>query len=245
MFYINEISPATDPEWVELYTSETASLQNCTLYLHDTEDTNQKIIFTQDIKVENHFVVINKGEYSWTSNWLRNDGDTVRIKCADQEDKYTYSDPKDKTIGRNPDGTGEFFVLAQASEGSANAPPTPAPTPKPTETPKPTKHPPTDPPATLKPTPVPTSTPAVLSMTSKEVTPKSPLPTATTNNMPIIISETNDHVSVEPVQSPLSTGEQKETYMPYGFIGMGLIFLGAGAYPFLKKLYNKTHAPDS
>lgn len=235
MFFINEISPATDPEWVELYTSESASLQNCSLYLHDSEDTKQVITFSEGIKVENHFYVIKKGDFNWTSNWLNNSEDTVRIKCTDKEDKYTYSNLKGKTVGRNPDGIGEFYTLTESSEGTPNAPPTPAPTAKPTEVSQTTPLPTTDPPATTEPGVTITSAP----------------PTSLTPVLPAITEQRTSRPSIEtvqvkstPVNKTLVERDESSASSFYAFIAIGVLFLFAGVFPFLKKIYNDTHAQN-
>jgi len=230
---INEISPASDPEWVELYSQDNSSLQNCTLYLHGTEDTKQKIIFNDDIKVENYFVV-HKGEFNWTSNWLNNSGDTVKLKCPEYEDNYTYSDTGDETIGRNPDGSGSFFVLTSASEGSANSPPTPEPTAKPTPTPKVTLNPSPAVKATTSPTgtPVGTQKPSL----SPTFTPKPEVKAATiaySSSSPSPSAEVSS-VEVEQMSSPFS----------WLLIVAGLILVAAGAFPFVRKLYNEKYASD-
>lgn len=230
MFLINEISPASDPEWVELYTPETASLQNCTLYLHSTDDTKQKVVFTEDIKVENHFIVIKKGQYEWTSNWLNNSGDTVKIKCPSGEDSHSYEGVKGKVIGRSPDGTGNFFELSNTSEGSPNAPPTPSPTPKPTE-------------VIDTETPDPTSIVLASETESSEPTPiytPSETPEKELTRIPTIVTpapSSTDQNSPEPLP-------RRSPVLPISLVGIGSLFMGVAALPFAKKIYNEKHASN-
>lgn len=231
--FINEISPSSDPEWIELYASVDSNLQNCTLFLHDTEDTKQKIYFADPVALSaNSYFMVKKGERGWGSNWLNNSGDTVKLSCPSFNDSHTYSDSNGKTIGRSPDGNGNFFLLTAESPGAGNSPPTPSPTPKPTETPK-----------TPTPTPTLSPVPTVLSVATKTLTPKpSVLPSPqkpTTRPSPKSVTPTPS-ATAEP------TAENKST-SPFSFIliGLGVVLSGAGAYPIAKKIYNESHAEDT
>jgi len=155
---INEVSPASSPEWVELYKTAEGefSFDGCTLFLHDDESTTQKVTFsTSDL-----FGADEKyKQVSWTSSWLNNGGDTVILKCEIQLDRVTYGSgiTSTKSYGRIPDGTGDFTILDEATPGSSNSPSLPTPTPTPTPEPQPT---PTETEPTPTDTPTPTPTPA-------------------------------------------------------------------------------------
>ena len=142
---INEISPISNPEWVELYknTDGEVSLEDCILYLNENVDTSQKIVFTSSdiITSDEKFKLIQKGDYNWTTNWLNNNGDKVSLNCTWGEDSIAYGDhnpslgkPKEsETIGRSPDGSGNFYILDLATpEDNNSEPPAPSPTPTPT-----------------------------------------------------------------------------------------------------------------
>lgn len=171
---INEVLPNpkgedSGAEWVELYNigASPVSLMGCILYLHES-DNNQKIGFKDDDFIERYKVV------SWDDMWLNNSGDKVRLICSSYSDEVAYGDldeavvgsPKEEiTVGRNPDGTGSFYLLSSITLGEANSLPpssTPVPTDTPTLTPKPSPSPvPTSTPApTLTPTKIPTPSPA-------------------------------------------------------------------------------------
>jgi hypothetical protein len=143
---INEVNPSE--EWVELYNLEqsSTSLANCYLHLHQENYSGQKIIFSENDTVEK-FKLVQKGDYNWSSNWLKDNQDQVILKCADFSDMVDYGEdsasgveePTGKSLGRNPDGTGHFYILESSTPGSENssiAPPTATPTLKPTSTPK-------------------------------------------------------------------------------------------------------------
>lgn len=237
--FINEISPSTDPEWVELYATSDSNLQNCTLSFHDTEDTKQKIYFPDPVALPaNSYFMVKKGERGWGSNWLNNSGDTVKLNCPTFSDSHTYSDSNGKTIGRSPDGNGNFFVLTTESPGAGNSPPTPSPTPTPTETPK-------------TPSPTLTPVPTVLSVATKTLTPApkfSPSPTSNIKSHTTKPSANPSHRS--PTPSPLVTAEQKvlnksTSQFSFILIGLGVVLSGAGAYPIAKKIYNGSHDEDA
>ena len=135
-------------EWVELFNRDSSPepLNGCVLFLDDSA-TSQKVIFDNEDFVEKYKVI------SWDKSWLNNNGDQIRLECEDQVESVSYGDsegssleaPKDGiTFGRNPDGIGDFVILASATLGEPNsAPPTftPAPTDTLISTPKPTKTP--------------------------------------------------------------------------------------------------------
>lgn len=80
---INELSPQTNPEWVELYNpdEETCALSGITLYFADTTDTTQKIQFCSGTSLSGKTygrIVRPEGSY-----WLSNAGDTLLLKRED------------------------------------------------------------------------------------------------------------------------------------------------------------------
>ncbi len=163
---INEVSPASDPEWIELYSTDSTSvsLVGCKLQMGSI---SQSVSFSSsDVLTDQaRFKVIKKGVYpGWSSNWLNNSGDTINFTCPSNNDSLAYGNASGaiigtptsfQTIGRSPDGSQNFTILATVTEGSANPTPTPTPTltptPSPTDSPTPTITP------TKTPTPISTS----------------------------------------------------------------------------------------
>ncbi len=109
---INEISPVSNPEWVELYKNDygKVSLEGCILYLDGNPETSQKITFTSSdiIASDKRFKLVEWG----VSYRLNNNGDQVILDCPWGEDSIAYGDqnnallekPQDpETIGRSPD----------------------------------------------------------------------------------------------------------------------------------------------
>ncbi|HSX08943.1 MAG TPA: lamin tail domain-containing protein [Candidatus Saccharimonadales bacterium] len=151
---INEFLPhpsSGNREWVEFYIPDGASLSNCwidddTDFGSDSGSSAKEQITTVTSGSDSQHVI-----YELSSSMFNNDGDTIALFAPDGTliDQYSYaSDPGvDISIGRTPDATGGFQVLAGATRGSANSSakptdtPTPAPTDKPTKAPKSTETP--------------------------------------------------------------------------------------------------------
>jgi hypothetical protein len=163
---INEVLPNPSgeddgAEWVELYnmSSETVTLKGCTLYLHETNNS-QRVLFGEGDFVEKYKVV------SWDERWLNNNGDKVRLECAMFNDSFVYGGdngigaPREGiSLGRSPDGAGAFYILSAITLGEANSTP-PTSTPLPTNISTPTPRPTSTPRSTNTPAPtnVPTKT---------------------------------------------------------------------------------------
>ncbi len=136
-------------EWVEIANPDHIDLS--TFWIDDDES------FTEDTGSGAKKPLVNMNTdnpdypYLEFSSFFNNDGDKVVLFDANGNivDQYEYNqDPGiDKSIGRYPDGVGEFHILIAATKGSPNASllptdtPNPTPTDKPTSTPKPTKMP--------------------------------------------------------------------------------------------------------
>lgn len=149
--FINEVSPRSDPEWVELYgDQENTSLDGYTLFFDNNLEI-QKIELTGTIF--GFYRIINTGGL-----WLNNNGDDLTLKDGENiVDQISYGggggllevSEENPFLARSPDGGG-WILSSVSSEGSAN--PSPTNTPTPTHTPTPTSVPsPTD-------TPIPTPT---------------------------------------------------------------------------------------
>ena len=174
---INEFVPDSTQEWIEFFNSSASAdyikayyIDDDTDFLSDSGSSSKKLLTN-----------LNTGNPAFptvdTSSFLNNSGDWVVLFDQDGVliDQYQFaSGPgRDIPIGRYPDLTGAFSVLAYSTKADANsAPPTPVPTPAPIPTSVPTSAP--APTKTPTPTPTPTRTPVPsLSPT------KSPSPTPT------------------------------------------------------------------
>ncbi|GEM_PF-1469558 len=145
-------------EWVEFYHPEGADLASFWLdddtdFVSDTGSSAKKSLSTvANGKDTNHSYI------ELSSSMLNNDNDHIVLFDAQGNiiDQYEYTkDPgMDISIGRSPDGTGQFQILAAATKGEANTNPVPTstPTPLPTATNYPTAKTPTSP---KSPTPTP------------------------------------------------------------------------------------------
>lgn len=167
---INEvvIHPSSgNKEWVEFYNPDKIDISSYwidddTDFTNDSGNSSKKSL--QGIQGSD-----TQYPYFEVSSMFNNDGDHVVLFGSDGAivDQYEYSkDPgSDISIGRSPDGSGEFTVLATATKGSANSLPLPSSTPSPLPSPTPT-HTPTPSP---KPTPIksgPTLTPKPITQSS-------------------------------------------------------------------------------
>lgn len=220
---INEISPGSKPEWVELYkTSEGEfGLNSCVLYLHDNEESKQRV----DLNSEMFGAEQKYKKVTWTANWLNNGGDTVILKCAWGVSRVSYgSDVGAKTYGRSPDGGDSMNVLElptpegpnSAFLNSSTPSSAPLPSPTPTATPSPSLTP------SFTPSPV-----ASPSLTAVPLT--STLPTASVASAgPAVFGAEDANNNVPPVAVVLiATGG--------GLFGFGIISL-------LSKLHGKNSA---
>lgn len=141
---INEVSPVSTPEWVEIYNSGSNSTPLKEYSINFGSDS-QNLIFCENENIgANEYKII-----ELTSSWLANTGDVLSLKNGDDEiDKIGYGSgyslPKPdsvlKYITRSPDGSSSWILSSQSSRQgniiSFNCP-TPTPTPLPTSLPTP------------------------------------------------------------------------------------------------------------
>jgi len=260
---INEFLPhpsTGNKEWVELYVPDSMDVTNYwidddTDFANDSGSSTKKQIVSPTQGSDSRHVV-----FELSSSMFNNGGDTVALFTPDGAlvDQYTYSsDPgADISIGRTPDGTGDFQVLIFATHGSPNSSPkpadtaTPAPTDKPTTIPKPTRSTSSGQAATPKPAksaPVPTavsykmdqqvlSDSTVVSNTKKSnVFPQ----VSSAGAYPTSIFATNtkapDKKSNLPKKQLLIKSATSNLPQVIAFSIGGLLFAGCGIFLFLKK----------
>lgn len=114
---INELSSASNPEWVEIYNMglENLSLKDYSLNF-GTESQTRNFCDNDSIEAK-AYKIIN------TSRWLADDGDVVTLRSGDDiVDTIGYGSgyPLGKiaasaSIGRSPDGSGNWVVLSVPS----------------------------------------------------------------------------------------------------------------------------------
>lgn len=153
--WINEISPSTDPEWVELYNDGSDPVDLSNWLLEDGNTSHTDDLFLSGIINASGYIVISHSE-----GWLNNGGDTLKLynnaTPSAIVDQYTYETVNsEKTVARYPTGS-ENWVTGIGSQGVANS--TPSPSPSASPSPTPTMSP--------SPTPMPTTTPTIAPTTS-------------------------------------------------------------------------------
>jgi hypothetical protein len=140
---INEISPASSPEWIEIYNPDDSdfSLNEVSVYF-DVSSTSQKINFCSSDKI----VGKSFKKLTLSSNWLANTGDTLILKFGDDEvETISYgtgglfkSPLATQSASRTDTGWVVGVPTPQGEEVNLNCPsPTPTPTPTPIPTPVP------------------------------------------------------------------------------------------------------------
>lgn len=146
--FINEVSPVSSPEWVELYNDSNDNVDISGWKLVDLAN-NTKTISSAVINSHGYYV------YESVSSWLNNTGqESLALKNSANEtiDSLIYGTDgivgipsADKSIGRSPDGSTTWVNNLDWTKGSSNylITPTPSPTETPTttETPTPTPTP--------------------------------------------------------------------------------------------------------
>lgn len=145
MVFINEVSPISSPEWVELYNTNSSPI-SLRGYSIDFGSESQKKSFcdNETIDLNGYKLIV------LTSNWLNNLGDVVNLKNGDDivdsigyGSGYSLAKPRSGTdsITRYPDGSGNWIMTNQQSQRGDIVSfdcPTPTPTPTTTESSTPT-----------------------------------------------------------------------------------------------------------
>lgn len=232
---INEFSPKSSPEWVELYNNTDNQITIVDWKIKDSVNSPKDLA---DVCIPPY------GYYTFeTTNWLNNTGgDSISILDQDDNvvDTITYGEPgntvpstptSSESASRSPDGSSDWQIGSPSrQDNSSPCPPDPTPTPNPSPSPSPT---PTPTPAS-SPTPTPLKSPSP----SPKPTPKnSPSPSSQTSS---ILGETSDtNPSPNPTPSPEApSGSLSKTKAAAIITGAGalLIALSFGFYLWYSKL---------
>lgn len=238
---INEFSPSTLKDWVEIHNTNDSLVDLSVYRIRDTTDNNKKDLFGS---LEAGGVV----SFDFGRS-LNKDGDTVKLILVDGEnetlvDSISYGGdgnlclPSEQgSIGRAPDGSStiERFSIHTRDflNGTSNLDPCPSPTPETTPTPT---HGPTSTP-TSTPTKTPTATPKP---TVKAVVTKKPkiISTKTTSDEEetgvLGLREGLEVPSPTPIPEPEEKGKIPITAVLFVLGGLG--FMGVAGYPFLKSM---------
>lgn len=122
---INEFSPASSPEWVELYNSsdQEISLKDVVIFFDASSTTNQKLTFCDNDKISaKSYKQINPVS---SSSWLANTGDTLILKQGDDiVDTIIYGSGQTlkaplatQSATRFPDGASSWVIAVPTPQG--------------------------------------------------------------------------------------------------------------------------------
>ncbi len=226
---INEFSSNNELEWVELIntTSETVDITSWTI----SDEKNDPFSLTGSINGNSYYI------FETQTHWLNNTGgDSIVLKDKNSSiidsvifgrtDSVVGSPSKDKSAGRAPDGGGSWTNNLTPSKNQKNPEPTLSPTKQPQTTP-PTESP--------EPTTVntPSATVQILSATDKPTPKPSQKPKSYVSSRETSLTPTNGPI-VETENSDLQS-----KIIPGAMMGLGAIFIGAAAFPFIKSELNK------
>lgn len=221
-------------EWVEFYNPDNVDLSN--YYLDDDTDFNSDI-GNSDKKNLTGFNNSNPlYPYFEISSFLNNSGDHIVLysetgQIIDQYE-YTHDPGADLSVGRFPDGNGEFQILSSATKGYSNSsPPTPTQAPTATDKPGPTALPEKN---TTKTIPTSFTKPTFVSTISQveKIASNSKKSVLGSKNEPIIkLSGKEASLTAEPTikdnkkEKEVKTLGVSQTNLPLILIGAGIIFI--------------------
>lgn len=226
---INEISPSTDPEWVELFNDNDTPLNLTGYLLEDGNSDSSDDVYLSGTISPKGFLVFTHAE-----GWLNNSGDTLKLYNNASPsailDQTTFgSVDSTKSFAKIPNG-GAWQITTNVTNGVSNPTPTPSPTPTPTQIPSPsptptsTKTPTPTPVKTKTPSPTPTPTPSVLSAQAENT----PQPIAATE----IQDPTTELKNVE--KNPFDP-KKKVMIISIIIISVGILITGVAGFLAYKK----------
>ena len=185
---INEVSPRSDPEWVELYNSGPDAVDLTGWYLLDLKD-NQESLSSLGLVQANHYIV-----FSRPKGWLNDTSEeSLRLYspgAIDSVDSLSYiTISENMSVARIPNITGAWFTNQIQTQGISNdisVSPSPSSivSPSPSSIPPAAQTPTPSPSPTLSPSPTPSPSPSPTPKPSIKPTP-SPLPTPDLSPAPV------------------------------------------------------------
>lgn len=240
---INEISPRSDPEWVEIYNTgpETVDLSNW--YLIDKAGTKKDLTSLGSFLPNTYLI------FTGVKNWLNNEEEELYLyspAVPTPIDSLTYASINENmSVARIPNITGIWFSnqiqtqgisndispspspSSSVSPSPSNSPPaaqtpTPSPSPSPSHTPTPTPTP-------IPPTPTPTPRPSPKPSPSPELSPPPP-GTVAGESTEIDLSGfglPSKPTSSPPITQPTLNRSRAKTAL---IIGSGLIILSLAGF---------------
>ncbi|MBI4034820.1 MAG: lamin tail domain-containing protein [Candidatus Chisholmbacteria bacterium] len=237
---INEFEVDPNPEWVEFYNPEGDADVLKSYWLDDDLDFENDSGSSSKKSLAGLNTADPMYPYLEFNSFLNNSGDYVVLfdAAGNLVDHYQYTQNPGTGIsmGRSPDGEGEFTVLATATKGSANsaAKPSVSPTPSPTASPEPELTPvstPTSVVTTTKAAALPTRSPAILAAKTEAT------------GTAVKVSEINlatTTASGEVMSTPEATIASRSK-LPWGIMLIlgGATLGGMGLLPVIRKWYHK------
>ena len=147
---INEVSPRSSPEWVELYNPDPAPIDLTGWYFKDASGTKKSITQPESFLSNTYYLA------TGYSSWLNNSGQESLYLFDSSDimvDSVSFDETnEDTTVARVPDFTGAWLLDQVSTPLATNVQPSPSITPTPTPEPSPS----------VSPTPTPTPSPTPL-----------------------------------------------------------------------------------
>ena len=239
---INEISPNSGDDWVELYNTDGNSVDISGWILDDSGTSSDMLTIPQESTMSAQGFKL-----FYVGNRLNQDGDTVTLLNSNrsQQDSQNYGSGIDngKSLGRYGDGSSNWQTLQNPTPGSSNSSgnpltnpsPSPSPSPDPSPSPSPSQAPtsalatPTPKPSSPKPSPTKKPSPSPSPSEDEE----SPPPT------PRVLGKT-DESSPSPSPQPKKSFQlTKGAIVSYSLVGSGLLFLLAAGIPLILRRFHR------
>lgn len=257
---INEISPRTSPEWVELYNSGNEAVDLTGWYFIDKAGGKKDLTSLGAISATSYLV------FTGIDSWLNNSGEEslslYSPSSPDPQDAVSFGETGEgTTIARVPDITGTWYTNQTPTQGSANLNPSPTPSPSPSVTPSPsptsssshtavaqTPTPSPSPSPSVNPSPIPSPTPSPSPKPSLKPSPitspspdLSPFPEGTVAGETLNLSLFTASPAPSPAPSPLPKGLRLRTDRAKNLLitGIGIIIISLSGYFGYRKYLDK------
>lgn len=222
-------NPSSGNDWIELYNNEAVEVDISGWKIEDSTGEVKTLSEGTKFASDSSFLQV------LISNRLNKDGDNIKLKDKNNaiadEKSYNQDQGTDKSLGRSPDGSGNWGILMTSSPNAQNSSLVPTSTPNPTLTPVPTSVPTSSPTNTGVPASTPTTkpifTPTIyISPTIKKVSPTINLIISPTE-YPTTIETTGTVLGESTEGTSAGKGSGKELPIFLLLLGSGIMFLGA------------------